>query len=103
LCIAILGQDNKINNVKIEDFYPAGQYLTKKDYINEKYSSVSELVSGETDDHAILFISLLDIEKINTDELLVYLKSKKLKIEDLKTQVRKLICLYDFLKYRKQK
>lgn len=93
----------KINNVKIEDFYPAGQYLTKKDYINEKYSSVSELVSGETDDHAILFISLLDIEKINTDELLVYLKSKKLKIEDLKTQVRKLICLYDFLKYRKQK
>lgn len=93
---------DKINNVKIEDFYPY-QYLSKIDYINETYNSINELVAGETEDHANIYIPLLKIEKIDIEELLNYLKDRKLKTEDLKTQIRKLICLYDFLKFKLQK
>lgn len=92
----------KINNIKIEDFYPVSQYFSKKVTINENYNSVAELLAGETEDHALIYISMLDIEKINPNELLKYLKAKNMKTDDLSTQVRKLICLYDFLKYRKQ-
>lgn len=90
------------NQIKITDFFPAIPYQSKKEYLNEKYNSIDELISGETDDHAALFIPLLELEKINSEELLTYLKSKNLKTEDLKTPVRKLICLYDFLKYKIQ-
>lgn len=93
---------DKINAIKIEDFYPVSQYLSKKESINQKYNSVNNLIAGETEEHAMIYIPMLDIENINSDELLDYLKNKNLKTEDLKTQVRKLICLYDFLKYRKQ-
>lgn len=93
---------DKINAIKIEDFYPVSQYLSKKESINQKYNSVNNLIAGETEEHAMIYIPMLDIENINSDELLNYLKNKNLKTEDLKTQVRKLICLYDFLKYRKQ-
>lgn len=93
----------KANQVKIDNFYPAPQYHSKREYVNEKYQSIAELIAGESNDHAALFIPLLDLEKINPEELLKYLKDKDLKIEDLKTHVRKLICLYDFLKYKLQK
>ncbi|PXY42267.1 hypothetical protein DMB65_03285 [Flavobacterium cheongpyeongense] len=93
---------DKINAIKIEDFHPVSQYLSKKESINQKYNSVNNLIAGETEEHAMIYIPMLDIENINSDELLNYLKNKNLKTEDLKTQVRKLICLYDFLKYRKQ-
>lgn len=92
----------KINNIRIEDFYPVNQYVSKREIVNIKYNSVNELVANETDEHAIIYIPLLDIGKINTTELLNYLKRREFKTEDLKTQVRKLICLYDFLRYRKQ-
>lgn len=90
------------NQIKIENFYPTNNYLSKKKYVNEKYNSINELIHGESDDHATLYIPLLELEKINPEELLNYLKSKKLSIENLKTPVRKLICLYDFLKYKLQ-
>ena len=90
------------NQIKIENFYPTISYQSKKEYINDKYNSINELTSGESDDHAALFIPLLDLQKIDTGHLLNYLQSKNLKIEDLKTPVRKLICLYDFIKYKLQ-
>ncbi|MEL1243873.1 SIR2 family protein [Flavobacterium sp. DGU11] len=93
----------KANNIRIEDFYPATQYHSKKEYINSKYNSVNELIAGESDDHVPLFIPFLDLDKIDPKNLLDYIKGKDLKIEDLKTHVRKLICLYDFIKYKQQK
>lgn len=93
----------KVNNIKIEDFYPVTQYHSKKEQINNSYNNITELVKVESDEHSIIYIPLLEIDKINPEELLIYLKNKNLKIEDLKTQVRKLICLYDFLKYKLQK
>lgn len=90
------------NQIEIENFYPTISYQSKKKYINDKYNSINELTIGESDDHATLFIPLLDLQKIDPEHLLNYLQSKNLKIEDLKTPVRKLICLYDFLKYKLQ-
>jgi len=92
----------KINSIKIENFYPY-QHHSKIDHINETYNSINELIAGETEDHAEIYIPLLKIEKINLEELLSYLKDRKLKSEDLKTHIRKLICLYDFLKYKLEK
>lgn len=93
----------KVNSVSISSFYPVRNYLNKKDQINDKYGSVKQLAESETPEHAIIYIPLLDIEKISTDELLAFIKSLNPKIEDLKTQLRKLICLYDFLKYKLEK
>lgn len=90
----------KVNSIKIDNFYPVSQYQNKKDQINQKYNSVKQLVESETVEHAIIYIPLLDIEKISSDELFEFIKSINPKMENLKTQVRKLICLYDFLKYK---
>jgi len=92
----------RANKISVENFYPPGTYQTKKDSVNEKYKSILELIEGESEEHAALFIPLLDYSKIDPDELLKYLKEKEFKIEDLKTHIRKLICLYDFLKFKLQ-
>lgn len=93
----------KINAIKVEKFYPVSNYLTKKESINEKYKSVEELVDSESFQHSIIYIPLLDIDKISSEELLIFIKSLKPKMETLNTQLRKLICLYDFIKYKLNK
>ena len=93
---------DKANQIKYENFYPNNSYQNRKDYINNKYNSLLELIAGESDEHATLFIPLLDLNKINSQDLITYLKNKNLQIENLNTSIRKLICLYDFIKYRLQ-
>lgn len=94
---------DKVNSIVVDNFFPVSQYQSKKDYINEKYHSVKQLVESETPEHSIIYIPLLDIEKISTDELFTFIKSLNPRMENLKTQIRKLICLYDFIKYKLQK
>lgn len=93
----------RINNIKICDFYPTGSYLNKTDEINSKYKSVTELVAGESHRHATLYISLLEEPKLKPEEIFIFLKTTKLKEGKLSTDYRKLICLYDYLKYKLQK
>ncbi|MDG4655280.1 hypothetical protein, partial [Chryseobacterium arthrosphaerae] len=94
---------NLINNIKETDFYPSSNYLLKKDYVNDTYNSISELISNEIERHQILYIPLLEVNKINVEELYSFIKAKNLKKEDLNTSLRKLICLYDYLKYKLQR
>ena len=93
----------KINNIQLSDFYPTGSYLNKTKEINLKYKSVAELIAGETPKHATLYIPLLLEEKLKPEEILTFLQDSKLKEGTLTTEYRKLICLYDYLKYKQQK
>ncbi|MBE4950725.1 SIR2 family protein [Chryseobacterium culicis] len=94
---------NLINDIKESDFYPANNYLLKKDFVNSTYNSISELIANENERHKVLYIPLLEVNKIDVEELYSFLKAKNLKKENLDTDLRKLICLYDYLKYKLQK
>ena len=90
----------KVNDVKIESFYPSASYTRKKDEINETYKSFSELKNTDNQLHILLYTPLLSIEKLEQDELIEYLENniKLLDSSRYGTHFRKLICLYDYLK-----
>jgi hypothetical protein len=92
---------DKVNSITVENFFPSGSYLNKKEEINLKYNSIEELIATEDMAHALIYISLLSLEKINLDALLAFIKANHEKyIKD--TNMKKLICLYDFMKYKLQ-
>lgn len=98
------GQSQKIVDIikgnKIENYFPAENYAKKKNEIRKKYSSVNEIVKGEDTIHALYYIPLLDKTNIDLSELKKFL-SKCFKDASLNknTQFKKIVCLYDFLKY----
>lgn len=90
-----------VNNVSREDFYPNQSYLKKKEELNTKCNSVNDVIrTYDNDLHHLVYISLLDDNKISLDELEKVLIDKKHLLHDSKigTYYRKLICLYDYLK-----
>ncbi|MDY0931628.1 SIR2 family protein [Chryseobacterium sp. CFBP8996] len=90
-----------VNNVKREDFYPNQSYLKKREEINEKCKSVNDVLKNYDNHlHHLVYIALLDDDKISLDELEQILKEKINLLHDSKigTYYRKLVCLYDFLK-----
>ena len=92
----------KINSISIEDFYPSGSYLNKKEEINSKYDSFSKLIANQDVKHAIIYIPLLELKKIKLDELYSFISEHFEKFSK-DTGMKKLVCLYDFLKYKEQK
>lgn len=93
-----------VNNIKREDFYPAQTYVRKKMEINNRCKSIQEVIDNYDDDlHHLIYVPLLDDDKISLRQLRDLLKDKEQLIQKSKfgTHYRKLICLYDFLKYRK--
>lgn len=95
---------NKVNKVKPENFYPTSSYKNKKAEINRNYKSFLELKNGCKNNHLhiMVYTPLLSIDKINPEDLRQYLEENMSLIDDSKngTHFRKLICLYDYLKYR---
>jgi hypothetical protein len=92
----------RLNQIDLETFYPAGSYRDKKDEINATYASFSELRAHCEFLHVLVYTPLLDPEKIDLDELAAFLKANLDKLIESKygTHFRKLICLYDYLKYK---
>lgn len=92
----------KVNDVKISSFYPARSYVRKKDEINSTYKTFKGLKDTNNHLHILFYTPLLDIEKINLDDLKEYLEEKIdfLENSSMGTHFRKLICLYDYLKYK---
>lgn len=88
-----------INQIGQSDFLPSESYCRKGSEINETYSSLEELLSAEDLYHACIYIPLLDVKKVNLDHLEVYLRGH---LDDMNknTHLRKLICYYDFLRYK---
>lgn len=93
----------KVNEVDIESFYPSLSYKRKKTEINKTFNSFSDLIATDNQLHILLYTPLLSVEKLNLNELKVYLE-KNINLLDNSgygTHFRKLICLYDYLKYIK--
>lgn len=90
-----------VNKIDKSDFYPARSYSNKKDEINENCNSISDVLDNyDKLLHHILFIPLLETEKIDLESLKDFLSKNKELIQDSKngTHFRKLICLYDYLR-----
>lgn len=92
----------KINGINIGTFEPPTSYKVKKDEVNSKYSSFKELQEDCEYLHVLMYTPLLEPSKINLDDLYAFLKSNLDKLIDAKygTHYRKLICLFDYLKYK---
>lgn len=92
----------KVNSVEVSTFYPADSYKRKKGEINGKYSSFSELKNDREFFHILMYTPLLNVEKIDIDELGAFLKANLDKLIESKygTHYRKLTCLYDYLKFK---
>lgn len=91
-----------VNSISVEDFYPSKNYQKHKDSINAKYKSLEELLNDDKVPlHQLVYIPLLNPEKINLIILENYLKTniKLLRDSRLGSFYRKLVCLYDYLKY----
>lgn len=90
----------KINSITIESFYPTGSYFNKLEEIN-KYKSISELVASEDLSHSMIYITMLNQNKIDIQELYSFIKDNYEKNIN-NTNMRKIICLHDYLKYKLQ-
>lgn len=89
----------KVNDVNIESFYPVANYTKKKDEINANYESFNQLKETANQLHILIYTPLLSVEKINLDDLKLYLDEnyELLNNSSMGTHFRKLICLYDYL------
>lgn len=87
----------KINLIALKDFLPSDSYCKKQKEINERYSTLTELIEKENLYHASIYIPLIDLAKISTDVLENFLKQNVEEIAN-NTHLRKLICYFDFLK-----
>ena len=93
------------STIKIPDFRAVAlSYKNKKAEINRNYKSFLELKNGCKNNHLhiMIYTPLLSIDKINPEDLRLYLEENMSLIDDSRngTHFRKLICLYDYLKYR---
>ncbi|MBD0726495.1 hypothetical protein B6A10_15075 [Flavobacterium sp. L1I52] len=92
----------KVNDVKLETFYPTGSYVKKKAEINRTFTTFKQLVETGNDLHILIYTPLLAVKKINLDDMKRYLEDNIRLINDSKlgTHFRKLICLYDYLLFQ---
>lgn len=88
----------KDNNVKV--YYPKGiTYLRRKDEIRDTITSVNALIKKFGYKHALYFIPFLKKENIDLNELLVFLKENYNEETKKNTDLKKIVCFYDYLKY----
>lgn len=87
----------KVNSIQKQNFYPAQNYSRKADEINQKYSTLEELIKGEDFAHILYYTPLLETNKINLELLHNFLKENLNNKTLSNTYFRKIICLYDYL------
>jgi len=88
----------KNNNVKV--YYPKGiTYLRRQAEIRDTCSSISQIVEKHGSRHAFYFIPFLKWENINLEELIEFLKENYSDETKKLTDLKKIICFYDYLKY----
>ena len=94
---------SKVNSITRKDFFPSSNYAKKHTEINDKYNSLNDLVDDlPTPLHQLVFIPLLEDSKIDLTQFSKYLSDNIALLSDstLGSHFRKLVCLYDFLKYK---
>lgn len=86
------------NNMKV--YYPKGiSYLRRHAEIRDTCSGVNDIVEKHGNKHALFFIPFLKKDNINLDELLEFLKATYNDETKKQTDLKKIVCLYDYLKY----
>jgi hypothetical protein len=88
-----------IDECNMERFYPAKPYSKKKNQIQRNYNSIKSLQRSFDLSHVIFYIPLLKEEDIDIRDLRTFLISNWHQDLLKDTHFRKLICLYDFLKF----
>lgn len=94
---------SKVNNINCDSFLPSTSYRRKREEINSNCNSIGELLTKyDSNIHYLMYIPLLDKSKIDLVQLKTFLIENKRLIEDsgLGTHYRKIVCLYDYLKYK---
>jgi len=81
-------------------FLPPIGYIKKQTEIRRNHKDVNSIVNSFDISHSLNYIPLLDFKAINLNQLLKFLRSC-LNDETIKTSsnFRKLVCLYDYLKF----
>ena len=81
-------------------FLPPKSYLNKLAEIKRNHKDVNSIDKAFDKKHSLIYIQLLDHKNIDLNQLQKYLRVC-FKDETLKktTDFRKLVCLYDYLKY----
>lgn len=88
----------KDNTTKI--YYPKGiTYLRKHTQVRDTCNSVNDIVLKYGNKHALYFIPFLKKENIDLDELLQFLKDSYNEDTKKQTDLKKIVCFYDYLKY----
>ena len=73
--------------------------MIKLSEVRDKCVSVSHVIQTYGSKHALYYIPFLKKENINLDELLQFLKDSYSEESKKNTDLRKIICFYDYLKY----
>lgn len=93
-----------IDKISLESFYPAPSYLKWMAKVNAEFKSIEEIEStDESLYHKVIKISLLNPRKIDLDQMRAFLRKNDTTDNMNNTNFRKLICMYDYLRYRRQK
>ncbi|MDA0919861.1 MAG: hypothetical protein O2945_12400 [Planctomycetota bacterium] len=95
----------KIDSIDRTTFFPGGSYDAWQERVNDEYKSIKDILAadGETLNHRFIYVLLLNDRNIRLTDLAMFLR-KYDNTENLEnTLFRKVVCLYDFLKYRKRK
>jgi len=88
----------KNNNVKV--YYPKGiTYLRRLTEVRDSCRSINNVIEKYGTKHAFYFIPFLKQENINLDELLSFLKDNYSDETKKSTDLKKMVCFYDYLKY----
>ena len=90
---------SKVNAIKQQDFFPSQSYARKIDEINSTYSSLQELIDSQDLLHVCMYTPLLEINKIDLTVLKNYLLDHLVQMAN-NTNLRKLVCYYDYLANR---
>nr|WP_319999943.1 SIR2 family protein [uncultured Draconibacterium sp.] len=88
-----------IDEFNLERFYPAKNYSKKKTMIQKNHNSIKSIQRSFDLTHTVYYIPLLKQENIDISDLKSFLINNWSEELLKKTHFRKLICLYDYLKY----
>ncbi len=81
-------------------FLPPANYLKKQPEIRRNHKDVNSIAKTFDMSHSLNYIPLLDLKTINLTQLQNFLRScLKDEITKKSSNFRKLVCLYDYLKY----
>lgn len=92
--------NNYFKDKSQKSFYPSAKaYAKKENLIRTKYKTLAELIANNDEKHCFYFIPLLEQEKINIDELQLFLMQCFRNGYIKNSYFKQLVCYYDYLKF----